>query len=896
MHDDVYTHGMPPLRSNPQVPRIIHQFWEGSKQPPQMLMQKCRDMHPGWAHRVWNNAEIRRHFPSMQQAQDGPLARDGKTGQLLNQDLYRGELNLLSDIMRYEVLMWYGGVYVDADMECVRPMDSLLQQRGGGVMDQAQAFVFLEKDRDYVGGLIGSSVIGMHAFSPLSVALTSELQRTDWSEPPWKSAGPLYLTKIIRLFDAYKKGSYLEVKVLDSFYVFPYHHSDRRPPSHEQYRSLIQKGSIMDHQWGTTFSSYKESRAWSGDKAAVDWSDGTPPDWNATLWAYAHAHRVGLSTLALPRPRWAVATVDVRAGMCNRIMNVLSALAFAMATGRALLFDWVHAPVNQYDSEQMGHSDFLDLFRQPAIRHSYSDALVRFGWTDSDARADSGTVDHTDGEFLRALRFSDLDSKYPQSVVFLKRYDWWAPPLMLNPLYANDVFLGASHGRVFSVLFRFLFSPRESPRDQPACDWLIQRRAAWARETAPLTDFVACGKQHGMDARQGSVLVSDAPAPADAGVASVEAPGCRTGLECDVNAVRQLYLYSQCGHAVLTHTSTFGACIAGLGEIADVYTVRPNGGCHPRPNAILEAGTLDGHPREVSKVMATPPAPDPRLAFVTLLVSPSDKAVRDFQEALRLLHEHFNRHHHYPVVLFVDDPARWQYLQFVVSARVHVVAVNASEWAVPASTGAHPERFRLRSFPDHPGFPVGYRQMSRWAAGFMFGHPALARFEYVLKFDSDTFASAPWTGDPLLAMHKRGAKMGFWISYSDIDDVTDGLWSAFVGFVKARGLSLKQPGLLMDPTGRYRNTNLYGCFVGARTAAFRTDEYAELFRHFDQLGGFFRHRWDEQKIFAFYVALYAVPDEVEFFDYVSVTHQGFTAASKLPLEAVSDSVIKTAFA
>ena len=112
---------------------------------------------------------MRARFPSAEDDTPAhPLPVDGRNGALVNQDHYDRATakNLLSDIARYEVLMMYGGVYMDADSECFRPIDHLLFEA-----PVAQAFGFLEKDKSYHGALVGSSVIGSHPFSPLTVAL-----------------------------------------------------------------------------------------------------------------------------------------------------------------------------------------------------------------------------------------------------------------------------------------------------------------------------------------------------------------------------------------------------------------------------------------------------------------------------------------------------------------------------------------------------------------------------------------------------------------------------------------------------------------------------------------------------------------------------------------------------
>ena len=126
MHDDIHLHGGPMTRSA-KVPHIMHQFWEGEHGRPERLLYRCQRVHRGWKHMVWNNALIKTHFPSGENYA-GMLPTDQVHGQLVNQDFYDRavEKNLLSDIARYEVLMLFGGVYVDADSECLRSIDQLL--------------------------------------------------------------------------------------------------------------------------------------------------------------------------------------------------------------------------------------------------------------------------------------------------------------------------------------------------------------------------------------------------------------------------------------------------------------------------------------------------------------------------------------------------------------------------------------------------------------------------------------------------------------------------------------------------------------------------------------------------------------------------------------------------
>jgi hypothetical protein len=122
-------------------------------------------------------------------------------------------------------------------------------------------------------------------------------------------------------------------------------------------------------------------------------------------------------------------------------------------------------------------------------------------------------------------------------------------------------------------------------------------------------------------------------------------------------------------------------------------------------------------------------------------------------------------------------------------------------------------------------------------------------------------------------MSSKRKKIGYWIGYSDIDDVTENLWNTFQEFVKLKKISIKQPNLLVNSQGRYLNTNFYGCFIGIHSSTFSSKEYKELFEFFDSKGGFMKYRWDEQKLLVFYTALYLEKDDIEFFDYVNIEHQ-----------------------
>lgn len=87
-----------------RIPRIIHQIWLGPRPIPEAYfdwMQAWANLE-GWEYHLWTDAEV----------QGMPM---------YNRDLYDLATNYgeKSDILRLELLLQYGGVYVDADYECL---------------------------------------------------------------------------------------------------------------------------------------------------------------------------------------------------------------------------------------------------------------------------------------------------------------------------------------------------------------------------------------------------------------------------------------------------------------------------------------------------------------------------------------------------------------------------------------------------------------------------------------------------------------------------------------------------------------------------------------------------------------------------------------------------------
>jgi hypothetical protein len=133
-----------------RIPRTIHRVWLGTAPIPaehKRFGETFAQHHPGWEMRLWTDEDL----PGL-----GITAEErGRTR----------AYSELSNLARYEVLHRFGGIYVDTDVECRRPLTPLLR----GV----DAFAALE-----VPGRVGNAVLGAVPGHPVFARATRLARRT----------------------------------------------------------------------------------------------------------------------------------------------------------------------------------------------------------------------------------------------------------------------------------------------------------------------------------------------------------------------------------------------------------------------------------------------------------------------------------------------------------------------------------------------------------------------------------------------------------------------------------------------------------------------------------------------------------------------------------------------
>ena len=205
------------------IPKILHQLWIGPKPRPSKFMQTWKDKHPEFEYIMWNEEEIKKR---------------GLNLQCQNRINEIEEINGKADIIRWEILYHYGGLFVDADSICIEPFDELI-----------------ENDKPFCGyenenvrpGLVATGTMAFPKNHPLPMEaikwiMGNEVSQRKTGNMAWITVGPKLLTRLLQL------NIFTDVKVFTSYLFLPKHCTGITYQGH---------GKVYAYQeWGSTKQNY----------------------------------------------------------------------------------------------------------------------------------------------------------------------------------------------------------------------------------------------------------------------------------------------------------------------------------------------------------------------------------------------------------------------------------------------------------------------------------------------------------------------------------------------------------------------------------------------------------------------------------------------------------------
>jgi len=160
------------------IPRVFHRIWVGPAMPTlfETFGEGWQRLHPDWKMCLWTEAEL----PPLVNQRLYDAASDICPG-------FEGQFR--SDLARFEILHRYGGVYIDTDFECLKPIDALLED--------VDAFCAWEIQDEVANNAIMGCVPGHPLLFDLVAGLPDRVSRLAGSRPA-KMTGPHYLTSVLR--------------------------------------------------------------------------------------------------------------------------------------------------------------------------------------------------------------------------------------------------------------------------------------------------------------------------------------------------------------------------------------------------------------------------------------------------------------------------------------------------------------------------------------------------------------------------------------------------------------------------------------------------------------------------------------------------------------------------
>lgn len=198
------------------IPKLLHFIWIGDQSKmPVKCIQTWMDKNPDYKINIWDNDSLSRHFWS--------------NAKQLHEMLEKKDYAGASDVMRYEILHREGGIYIDADTYCVKPLEDWLLD--------CEAFACWEQEL-VRNNLIANTVIGGVPGADVWKKCIEGIATKDCTEQKlaWMITGPMLVTDVFFKAQA-------NLTVYPSHFFMPKHHTG--------YESKVTGHHFAGHLWGS---------------------------------------------------------------------------------------------------------------------------------------------------------------------------------------------------------------------------------------------------------------------------------------------------------------------------------------------------------------------------------------------------------------------------------------------------------------------------------------------------------------------------------------------------------------------------------------------------------------------------------------------------------------------
>ena len=176
-----------------KIPKTLHFVWVGDEsKTPLKEIETWKRLNPLYTVKIWGNDDL---------AGGWMLAKHMK---------YFAERELcgVADCMRYEILYKYGGIAMDADSTCVRPLPDWLLE--------PEIWCCWESEVNRLG-LLANGAMGSIPKHPLIGQIIQDLSQEEPFGMAWECTGPTRLTK------TWHEHEYRDLTIWPSHFFIPDH-------------------------------------------------------------------------------------------------------------------------------------------------------------------------------------------------------------------------------------------------------------------------------------------------------------------------------------------------------------------------------------------------------------------------------------------------------------------------------------------------------------------------------------------------------------------------------------------------------------------------------------------------------------------------------------------------
>jgi len=221
------------------IPKLIHQLWIGPKPAPTKFMNTWAAKNPEFQYLFWNETDLAKLIATRK------ITATVASGEVFEQSLVCidkiasiEEINGKADIIRWEILYKFGGIFLDADSVCIEPFDEIIMSK--------KAFAAWENEQ-VRSGLVATVAMGFPPLHPLCQAaidyiLKNEVSQVATRQMAWQTVGPLCLTRLIQT------GLYNDVFIFPSWCFLPIHFAGVEYTGHRKVYAC--------QEWGSTRKNY----------------------------------------------------------------------------------------------------------------------------------------------------------------------------------------------------------------------------------------------------------------------------------------------------------------------------------------------------------------------------------------------------------------------------------------------------------------------------------------------------------------------------------------------------------------------------------------------------------------------------------------------------------------